>query len=761
MRTGWTYLIAHLALVRPILSPSAIFMQLILRLCVFLVLLCSPAMAQIPGLTPEPAAEAEPVATSSQAVDDLVRILQDDTARAALIERLQQAAPDSVPAAEPGTPDLSIARQLAEYTRSVAQGTSETVRSLGQALGSVQNLFNGGVAADVEAWRALAINLGLLIAALFGGFFLLRLATNGLSRKVVARAAGKSWPRRLLGLVFVVLLDAASIVLAWTLGYIIALNTGTLPNGEMGINQSLLLNAFLLVEISKLTLRLVLVPRFPPVRMLPLTDHNAAYWSFWIGRIISLLGYGFMFMAPMISGMVSSAAGGAVQVLTMATAVISSIVIVLQNKDDVRLWLEGIAQRRENHGLWRLLGVVGQHWHVLVIAYLVALLVVWFANPDDALPFMLGATVQSAIAILIGTLIVTFIGRFVSTGMSLPGDVRQRLPLLEGRLKTFVPGVMGVVRWVVIAAIVIAIGQAWSLFDFVSWIGSDEGLAVAGSVVSASLIILAAIVLHVVVASWVEYRLNTAVGKIPTAREKTLLNLFKNAFTVALVVFGLMLALAQIGVNIAPLLAGAGVVGLAIGFGAQKLVQDIITGIFIQFENVMNEGDVVAVGQWSGVVEKLTIRSVTIRDLAGTVHLIPFSSVDQVSNMMRGFSFHVAEIDVAYDSDIAEVKQALRDAFARLMETEHKDEVLDDLDVQGIIAFAASSITVRVRIKTLPGKHWALGRRYSELVKTIFAERNIEIPYPHVTYVQGGEARASGRVLNHGEDKPGAPSPAS
>src|SRR5690606_2759564 len=358
-----------------------------------------------------------------------------------------------------------------------------------------------------------------------------------------------------------------------------------------------------------------------------------------------------------------------------------------------------------------------------------------------------GATVQSIFAIGIGSLVIGFITRFVSAGLNLPEDVHQRLPLLEARLKAFVPAVMRVVRWVIIAAVIVAIGQAWALFDFAAWIGSEEGLSVAGSVVSAALIVLAAIVLHVVVASWVEYRLNAGAGRMPTSREKTLLNLFKNAFTIALVVFGTMLALAQIGVNIAPLLAGAGVVGLAIGFGAQKLVQDIITGIFIQFENIMNEGDVVAVGNWSGVVEKLTIRSVTIRDLSGTVHLIPFSSVDQVSNMMRGFSYHVAEINVAYDSDIEGVKGAMREAFERLMQTEHKDEILDELAMQGITAFGDSAITVRARIKTLPGKQWGTGRRYNELVELVFAEQGIEIPYPHVTYVQGGEARASGRTL--------------
>ncbi|QQR39449.1 mechanosensitive ion channel [Devosia rhizoryzae] len=686
---------------------------------------------------PSSSAPEASAAESTQAVDDLVRILQDDTARAELIQRLQQEVPaDAVAEAEAVPPDLSIARQLAEYTRSVAQGASQTVRQLGAALGSVQNLFTGGVAADTEAWRNLAINLGLLIIALFGSFFVLRLASNALCARLSARVAAANWVRRLGALLVVIFVDAGTIVLAWALGYVIALNTGTLPNGEMGINQSLLLNAFLVVELSKLALRIILVPHFPTIRLLPIADDNAVYWSFWLGRIISLVGYGFMFAAPMFSGMVSSAAGGAVQVLTMATAITIAVIIVLQNKNDVRAWLSALAVRHNNGGLWRLLAAVGQQWHILVIAYLVALLAVWFANPDEALPFMLGATIQSIIAILVGSLIVTFIGRFVSTGLSLPADVRQRLPLLEGRLKAFVPGVMGVVRWVVIAAVVLAIGQAWSLFDFASWISSPEGLSVVGSVVSAALIILAAIALHVVVASWVEYRLNTTIGRMPTAREKTLLNLFKNAFTIALVVFGLMLALAQIGVNIAPLLAGAGVIGLAIGFGAQKLVEDIITGIFIQFENIMNEGDVVEVAGKSGTVEKLTIRSVTIRDMSGTIHLIPFSAVAQVSNMVRGFSFYVSEVEIAYDSDIEAAKQAMRDAFALVMEKdEFKDVILDDLDLQGLFAITPTSVSLRSRIKTLAGKQWGAGRYYSEMLMRLFAERGIETPTQRINYV--------------------------
>lgn len=708
----------------------------------FLLLFVATLFLNLPAYAQTAPAGAE--AQTSTPAEELVRILEDDTARAQLIEQLQQAAAaegGAAPAeAEPAVPDLSIARQLAEYTRSVAEGASSTVRSFGSALGNFQDVFTGGVDADAEVVRNLAINISIVLVGLFGSFFVMRMVANALSRRIAADAAGKGEVRRFIAVMMIGLVDAASIVIAWAFGYILALNTGVNPTGQMGINQSLLLNAFLVVEASKLVLRLVLVPRFGALRYMSVTDENAVYWSFWSARMISLIGYTFMFVSPMLNGVVSRAAGNAVQILVMATAITIAVIIVLQNKNDVRDWLSNISTRRNNDGLGRLLAALGQHWHVLAIAYLLTLLVVWFANPEEALPFMLGATAQSVIVIAVGSLIVGFIGRFVSAGLSLPDDVRQRLPLLETRLRSFVPGVMSVVRWVVIFGVLVAIGQAWALFDFVGWIGSDEGLAVAGSVVSAALIVLIAIVLHVVVSSWVEYRLNTNVGRVPTAREKTLLNLFKNAFTVALAIFALMLALAQIGVNIAPLLAGAGVVGLAIGFGAQKLVQDIITGIFIQFENVMNEGDAVEVAGRAGVVEKLTIRSVTIRDVSGTIHLIPFSSVDQVSNMVRGFSFYVADFEVAYDNDLETAKQAMRDAFEAVMSSDHRNVILDDLDPPIVTAFTQTSMQLRARIKTLAGKQWGPGRLYTETVWRLFADRGIRKPTQQIAYVPGKAA---------------------
>lgn len=210
----------------------------------------------------------------------------------------------------------------------------------------------------------------------------------------------------------------------------------------------------------------------------------------------------------------------------------------------------------------------------------------------------------------------------------------------------------------------------------------------------------------------------------------------------------LMLVLAEIGINIGPLIAGAGVLGLAIGFGAQKRVQDIITGVFIQLENAINTGEVVTAGGITGTAERLTIRSLGIRDLSGTYHVIRFSSVDTVSNYMRGFAYHVGEYGVAYREDTDKVIVRLREAFAELIaDPDQKAQILEDLEVHGVTALADSSVNIRVRIKTMPGSQWAVGRAYNRLVKYHLDAGGIEIPFPHLT-------------MYFGEDKDGNAPPA-
>lgn len=182
-----------------------------------------------------------------------------------------------------------------------------------------------------------------------------------------------------------------------------------------------------------------------------------------------------------------------------------------------------------------------------------------------------------------------------------------------------------------------------------------------------------------VTSAWIDEKLRVdSTRRATSSRTRTLLSLLRNAVTAVLFVFGAVATLAELGVNVAPLLAGAGVIGLAIGFGAQKLVQDIINGVFIQLENAINEGDVVTVAGMTGSVETLTIRSVGIRDVSGVFHLIPFSAVDTVSNFMRGFAYHVETVGVAYESDLASVRAAMEDAFTAVQSSPLGSGIIGD-----------------------------------------------------------------------------------
>ena len=222
-----------------------------------------------------------------------------------------------------------------------------------------------------------------------------------------------------------------------------------------------------------------------------------------------------------------------------------------------------------------------------------------------------------------------------------------------------------------------------------------------------------------------------------------------------------MFVLSEVGLDIAPLLASAGVLGLAIGFGAQKMVQDIITGIFIQFENAMNVGDVVTVGGTTGTVERLTIRSVSLRDVAGVFHIIPFSSVDMVSNYMRDFGYFVCDMGVAYRENVTEVKQAMLDAFDRLRDDPEQAEfILGDMEWFGVNSFGDSSVNLRARIKCVPGKQWGVGRAYNEVVKDVFDDRDIEIPFPYRTLVFGEAKDGSTQTIKVGGNSAPALPPA-
>jgi small-conductance mechanosensitive channel len=214
-----------------------------------------------------------------------------------------------------------------------------------------------------------------------------------------------------------------------------------------------------------------------------------------------------------------------------------------------------------------------------------------------------------------------------------------------------------------------------------------------------------------VLASLIENRLASDIhGRpLPSARARTLLTLFRNALAVVISTITVMILLSEIGVNIAPLLAGAGALGLAISFGAQTLVKDIITGIFIQFENGMNTGDLVTIGPLTGTVERMSIRSVGVRQDTGAYHIIPWSSITTFANFVRGIGSVVANYDVDRHEDLDKASQALKAAVDDLMAQEEiRGLIIGEPSFAGLVGLSNTAFTLRVSFTTLPLKQWTV-----------------------------------------------------
>ncbi|MBA3980122.1 MAG: mechanosensitive channel protein [Alcanivorax sp.] len=690
----------------------------------------------------------------------LADILADDQRRDELIAELERLAggdisvpevvieeADMVLAPSGQAPDqVSLARRIANSTQGFAQGlVSEFSGGVDAvtALGSTRGAIN-----IAEVGRALG-NLGLVILATVVLFFLLR----WLARPLFGRAnrwvrTDPNLIRRGVGIISASVLDLLVVVLAWVGGYLVALFAiGDM--GEMDARESLFLNAFLLIEVFKVALRTLFASRDDSLRLLPIPAEDAAYWNAWLARLSGFIGYGVLLVVPMINFNISPALGRMVTLVIMGLAFVYALAVIMQNRDQVSAALQARANRADMAVSRVALGMLARSWHLLAIGYVAALGIVTLLHPETALPAMLSATVQTLAAIGIGAFASLVLTRVISRQLVLPEETRQRFPMLENRLNGFVPRALRTMRLLIIGVVSLVVINAWGLFNVGVWLASDAGTHAVGALISVLIILLVASLLWIGLASWIEQRLNpdTGAGE-PSARERTLLTIFRNAVAVVLVVMTAMIILSEIGINIGPLIAGAGVLGLAIGFGAQKLVQDVITGVFIQLENAINAGDIVTAGGVTGTAEKLTIRSLGIRDLSGTYHLIPFSSVDTVANYMREFAYHVGVYGVAYREDTDEVIGLLRDAFDELIsDEEQRAKILGELEVHGVTALGDSSVDIRVRIKTLPGVQWAVGRAYNRLVKRHLDAAGVEIPFPHMT-------------LYFGQDKDGSAPPA-
>ena len=231
-------------------------------------------------------------------------------------------------------------------------------------------------------------------------------------------------------------------------------------------------------------------------------------------------------------------------------------------------------------------------------------------------------------------------------------------------------------------------------------------------------------------------------------RVKTLTGMLRTICLTLVWVIGIVMSLDQIGLDVTPILAGAGIVGLAVGFGAQNLVRDVINGFFMILENQIRIGDVAVVNGTGGLVEAITFRTITLRDLSGTVHIFPNGAVTTLANMTKDWSAYVMEIGVAYKEDTDRVAKIMQEVGEDLrQDPQMGKKMLGAMEIFGVDAFGESEVVIKARIKTLPIEQWAVGREYRRRLKKAFDQQNIEIPFPHRTLYMG-EASSPWLVKN-------------
>lgn len=221
-------------------------------------------------------------------------------------------------------------------------------------------------------------------------------------------------------------------------------------------------------------------------------------------------------------------------------------------------------------------------------------------------------------------------------------------------------------------------------------------------------------------------------------RVETLLGIAKRLLQVSVWALAIVLVLMQIGVDVAPVIAGAGVLGVAVGFGAQELVRDVVTGFFQLLENHVRQGDVAVINGTGGVVETIGLRTIVLRDLAGVVHVFQNGKIQTLANMTKSWSAMVFDIGVAYSADVDQVIQVMHEVGDDLQkDPAFGPKILEPMEVFGVEAFEDNAVVIKARLKTSPIEQWAVGREYRRRLKYAFDGQGIEIPFPQRTVTFG------------------------
>jgi small-conductance mechanosensitive channel len=716
------------------------------RVCRFLlivltvsVLLGGTAAAQMPT-TPTTTPEV-----SQAQVQDLIRLLEDEPARTAFLQRLKAL---SRLQAETSASELGATKDILSY---VSYGIELAIQ---HTLAASRDIFHWlrqtpQFGRDLWTWvsnpethRAGMRHLQHLVFSVVPALLVL-LVLRRLMRAVTPLTLPTGmWPsvQRLwqaLRHVLVRVLPTAGFV-------IVAIVLLGLLQAAPTLQETVrfLLSVALVYQVLTQCFWVSLAPDEPTARLFALADETASYLWVWARRFL-LYGVAYTFLLYSLQWFYPdpSAYQGVRGLLlcvfpALVTILVAQIVRQRAHPSTVEIPEAG---ERVLHTTQRVLYTL---WPFLVVIYAWGLTLSIISHQADRVSYLIWASIKTLLVTLGLLLVLRVFNRLFDVAFRIRDQLRQRYPLLEERANRYLKVLRDVCNGLLVLLAIGMVLEFWGVPT--SWFLTSP----LGTQLLARVLIIAMAVGVISVAMGVskavaDILLQTKVdaqGVVhePSRKRKTLVPLAHAVLKVAMVFVGVLIVLEQLNINTGPILAGVGILGLAVGFGAQSLVKDVINGLFILFEDSISVGDVAILRDTGGLVEKVTLRTVTLRDLAGNVHVIPNSSIDMVTNMTKEYSRYILDVGVAYREDVDEVINILKEIDAEMRaDPAYGGDMLEPIDILGLDRFADSAVVIRARLITKPIRQWRVGREFNRRMKKIFDERGIEIPFPHRTLYWG------------------------
>jgi len=513
------------------------------------------------------------------------------------------------------------------------------------------------------------------------------------------------------------------------------------------VQAAIILFLFIILcyQISVHFLLGLLSPEAASARLVPLDDEDANYLWVWGLRFARFTAFYFFVTQGLLAAGLSGEAHSLIRGVLLVVFPMLLTILILQIAREIksrRTSAGPVPSERETAArrrVWlkKLGRLAAGYWTIPAVIYTWAVFIFLISQYQAGFQYLISGTLGT-IAVLLGLLLLLAVNdKGFQKLFAVSELMKARFPMLEEKTDRYLKVFRTITRVVIVLIGLFVLAQAWGV-PVAALVTSTAGSLVIARILAIAFTVAVVVVIMGGSQMGTDWLLEEKEGKIVSQHRKTLAPMINTTIKVAAGFVGGVVILGRLGVNVAPILAGAGILGLGVGLGAQSLVKDFINGLFIIFQDMIAVGDWAVLGDKSGLVEAISLRAVRLRDLHGNVHIIPNSAIDSVTNMTKGFSRAVLDIGVAYREDVDQVMDILREIGEEMLnDPEYGPDILEPLEVLGLQKFDDSAVIVRARVTTKPMKQWAIGREFNRRIKKVFDARGIEIPFPHQTVYMG------------------------